>query len=187
MLLAATLIHADRFRWDYPATWLWTAVYACLPVAAYVLWVRQLKVAGSAAQRGRLRSSLRILSLGVGAVLLVMAAMLFVAPEPVLDEWPWPITPLLSRVFAGWYALGGVALVYSALTLGRPRDGIIVYATVSAWATLSLILPITHQDDMRTEAAGYWIWIVLFIGSALVCGWALVQALADRGNQKAQV
>lgn len=183
LLLAATLIHADRFRWDYPATWLWTAVYASLPVAAYVLWQRQNKAAGSAAQPGGLRGSLRILSLGLGAVLVVIAAVLFVAPEPVLDEWPWPITPLLSRVFAGWYALGGVALVYSALTLGRPRDGMIVYATVCAWAVLSLILPVTHHDDMRTEAAGYWIWIVVFVGSALVCGWALTRALADRDGR----
>ena len=27
-LLAATLLHTDRFRWGYPPTWAWTGVYA---------------------------------------------------------------------------------------------------------------------------------------------------------------
>jgi hypothetical protein len=32
-LLAATIIHADRFRWDYPPTWVWALVYAGVPLA----------------------------------------------------------------------------------------------------------------------------------------------------------
>lgn len=32
LLLAATLIHADRFRWNFAPTWVWTAVYAAIPV-----------------------------------------------------------------------------------------------------------------------------------------------------------
>src|SRR3954452_11027489 len=40
-LLAATLIHADRFRWNYPPTWVWAPVYAIVPPVVAVLWVRQ--------------------------------------------------------------------------------------------------------------------------------------------------
>ena len=32
-LLLATIIHRDRFKWDYPPTWVWTAVYAGVPIA----------------------------------------------------------------------------------------------------------------------------------------------------------
>ena len=32
-LLAATIIHKDRFKWDYPPTWVWTFVYAAVPLA----------------------------------------------------------------------------------------------------------------------------------------------------------
>ena len=40
-LLAATLLHADRFRWGYPPTWVWTAVYALAPIGVAVLARRQ--------------------------------------------------------------------------------------------------------------------------------------------------
>ena len=44
-LLAATLIHADRFRWDYPLTWVWTGVYAAVPLV--------VGTSGSARSAGR--------------------------------------------------------------------------------------------------------------------------------------
>ncbi len=40
-LLAATLIHDDRFKWDYPPTWVWTFVYAGVPLAIPFLVSRQ--------------------------------------------------------------------------------------------------------------------------------------------------
>ena len=37
-LLAATLLHTDRFRWGYPPTWAWTGVYAMAPTGV-VTWL----------------------------------------------------------------------------------------------------------------------------------------------------
>ena len=44
-LLAATLIHSDRFRWDYAPTWIWVAVYAGVPFALAYLWWEQERAA----------------------------------------------------------------------------------------------------------------------------------------------
>jgi hypothetical protein len=44
-LLAATIMHADRFRWDYRPTWLWALVYAGVPLAIPFLAARQRRVA----------------------------------------------------------------------------------------------------------------------------------------------
>src|SRR3954454_11341224 len=40
-LLAATLIHQDRFKFGYPPTWVWTLVYAGVPFAVPYLVYRQ--------------------------------------------------------------------------------------------------------------------------------------------------
>ena len=40
-LLAATLLHTDRFRWGYPPTWVWTGVYALAPIGVVILARRQ--------------------------------------------------------------------------------------------------------------------------------------------------
>jgi hypothetical protein len=179
-LFAATMIHADRFRWDYPATWLWTAVYAFLPVAAGYLWLLQVRSGTEAADKRSLGGSLRVVTLALGVVLLIAAVVLFVAPDGVLEAWPWPITPLLSRVFAGWFALAGLGLAYSALTIARPRQGAIVYATVGSWAVLVLLLVPLYESEIDTDADGYWPWVGLFVVVALTSGWALTRALGDR-------
>ena len=44
-LLAATIIHQDRFRWDYPPTWVWALVYAAVPLAVPLLVARQRRAA----------------------------------------------------------------------------------------------------------------------------------------------
>ena len=44
-LLLATIIHEDRFKWDYPPTWVWTFVYAVVPLAIPFLVARQRRVA----------------------------------------------------------------------------------------------------------------------------------------------
>ena len=46
-LLLATIIHNDRFKWDYPPTWVWTFVYGGVPLAIPFL------VRAPARRRGR--------------------------------------------------------------------------------------------------------------------------------------
>jgi hypothetical protein len=46
-LLAATIIHEDRFKWDYPLTWVWAFVYAGVPLATPFLVARQRRVAAA--------------------------------------------------------------------------------------------------------------------------------------------
>src|SRR5690348_12103296 len=68
VMLAATLIHVDKFFWDYPPTWLWTAVYAVIPPAAVVLWVRQERRAKPAPEEDPLVRPARWLSWAFGLV-----------------------------------------------------------------------------------------------------------------------
>ena len=50
-LLAATLIHNDRFKWDYAPTWVWLIVYAGVPFVLPVLVMLQRRVAGPSRPR----------------------------------------------------------------------------------------------------------------------------------------
>src|SRR5215210_7337782 len=70
---AATLIHSEKFRWDYVPTWLWTVVYASLPLGAVALMLLQRRVAP--AESAERDPRLRRLSpaLLTGGVLLVAA------------------------------------------------------------------------------------------------------------------
>jgi len=175
-LLAATIIHNDRFRWAYPLTWVWALVYAGVPIAVPFLVARQRRAGGAAPEADPRLRTVRVLSGIVAVPLAVGAIALFAAPIDVGQHWPWPLTPLLGRVVAGWYALFATMLLTCAFGLRRPAEAIIPYATLATWCVLLLALPLLHPNDV--SGAGWWIaGMVALLALAL---WALRIALPDR-------
>jgi hypothetical protein len=153
LLLAATLVHGDRFRWGYPPTWLWTAVYGIAP-AAIVLLMRRQRAITDVPQADPWLRTLRTLSLVAGVALLIGAALLFAMPVELGEHWPWTLTPLLARAVAAWYAMVGTALVWSALGLRARGEVFVPYATLATWTIALLALPAIHSDDVTgTDAA----------------------------------
>jgi hypothetical protein len=150
-LALATLIHRDRFFWDYPLTWVWTAVYVGVPFAVPFLVWRQRRYREPTPEANPRLTVLRALSVIVGAVLLVGAAALYLDPS-LGKHWPWPLTPLLARAVAAWYALFGTMLVSCAVGLRRPHEAFIPYATLTCWCVLLLLLPVLHADDFSGVA-----------------------------------
>jgi len=105
----------------------------------------------------RLRG-LRAVSGVVGVVLLVGAAAMFAAPVDLGKHWPWPLTPLLGRAVAAWYALFGTMLVTCAAGLRRRSEAVIAYATLASWSLLLLALPLLY--DISRSGADFAIWLI---------------------------
>jgi len=177
-LLAATIIHADRFKWDYPPTWVWALVYAGVPLAVPVLVARQRRVADAEPTADPRLRAVRVLSAIVGAPLIAGAVALFVVPVGLGQDWLWALTPLLARAVAAWYALFGTMLLSCAIGLRRPADALIPYATLAAWSLLLLALPVLYPDDVSD--GGLWIALMLVLLGLSVL--ALRVALPDRAR-----
>jgi hypothetical protein len=111
-------IHEDRFKFDYFPTWVWTIVYAGVPLALpYLVWRQNQNADAEPAADPRLRP-VRVLSAILGAGLLAGAIALFVAPVELGKHWLWPLTALLARAVAAWYALMVALLALSVVALG---------------------------------------------------------------------
>jgi hypothetical protein len=177
-LLAATIIHHDRFRWDYPPTWVWALVYGGVPLAVPFLVARQRRVAEAEPAADPALRAVRVLSGIVGVPLLAGAIALFAAPVELGAHWVWPLTPLLARTVAAWYALFGTMLLSCAVALRRPAEAIIAYATLGAWSLLLLALPLLHPDDVN----GGGLWIALMLVLVGLSAYALRVALRDRAR-----
>ena len=119
---------------------------------------------------------LKVLSAIFGTVILVGAIALFIAPVELGEHWVWPLTPLLGRAVAAWYALFGTILVSSAVGLRRPAEAIIGYATIACWCVLLLLLPLLHPDDV----SGAGLWIAGMVALLALALYALSLALPDR-------
>jgi hypothetical protein len=175
-LFAATIIHEDRFKFDYAPTWVWTFVYAGVPLAVPYLVMRQRRAGDDEpAADPRLRA-LRVVSAIVGAAVLAGAIALFAAPVELGQHWLWALTPLLARAVAAWYALFGTMLLSCALGMRRRADAIIPYATLGCWSVLLLLLGVFHAGDV----SGGGLWYALMAALLALSAYALRVGLPER-------
>jgi cell division protein FtsW (lipid II flippase) len=122
--------------------------------------------------------TVRVLSAIVGLALVGGATALFVAPAQLGEHWVWPLTPLLARTVAAWYALFGTMLLSCAVTLRRAAEATVAYATLAAWSVLLLALPLLYPSDVT--GAGPWIALMLVLLG--LSAHALRFARRDRGR-----
>jgi hypothetical protein len=177
-LLLATLIHNDRFKFDYAPTWAWTFVYAAVPLAIPYLVLRQRADADpEPPASGQLRV-VRLLSAVIGVAILAGAIALYVAPVDLGKHWLWALTPLLARATAAWYALFGTMLVSCAIGMRRPVDAVIPYATLGCWSVLLLLLPVFQSE----QVSGGGLWYALMAALLALSAYALSIGLRDRRN-----
>lgn len=160
-LLAATIVHEDRFKWGYPPTWVWTLVYASVPFGIPFLVARQWQVREALPSADPALRGLRVASGIVGVCVIAGAVALYVAPVKLGAHWPWALTPLLARAVAAWYGLFGTMLLTFALAQRRRFEGLIGYATLAAWCVLLLTLPLLHAADLSGGAAWYALTVAL--------------------------
>jgi hypothetical protein len=159
-------------------TWVWAIVYAGVPLAVPFLVARQRRAADPEPEADPRLRPLRAISAVAGAVLLVGAVALYVAPVDLGEDWPWPLTPLLGRAVAAWYALFGTMLLSCAFGLRRPAEALIPYATLASWCVLLLLLPVLHPDDV----SGAGLWIALMVALLALALYGLRIALPERDD-----
>jgi hypothetical protein len=163
-LMAATLLHTDKFKWDYAPTWVWTAVYAGAPFGVLILSLRQRAITLRPVLSDPRLGALRKLSLICGVMLSAYAIALFAFPTALGDDWPWPLTPLLAQATASWLAMIAAALLWSAYDLRRISEAFIPYATLGVWCLALLAIPALHAEDLTRTGAP----LLLYLGVLLV-------------------
>jgi hypothetical protein len=168
LLLAATLIHLDRFHHDLFGRF-WEAVYVIVvPLLAYLIW-SELRLLGPMWRGDRpLPAWLRV-ALSIQA--LVMAGFgvaLFVAPVGAASLWPWALTPLTGRAVAAFLIGFAVAAAFAAAEndIERLRGAALAYATLGA---LELAAAALHGDDFTASAIGVAVYLA-FCTSVLALG-----------------
>ena len=135
-MIGATLLHADRFLWDRPVTWIWLGLYGVVVLGCVVVGL---------IERGQRRARIgvglmpgeRIVLVVIGLLTLGWAAPMYVAPDFGLLVWPWGLTHLTARVVAGWIAVGATL----ALVGGEANDARGIRLAMLGWViTAALFL-----------------------------------------------
>jgi hypothetical protein len=137
-----TLLHADRFRWDYPLTWAWIAVYSSIPLGIVASHRRQRRNRSHhPSQPASSRSGFdleRAILFALGVGVLIVSAGLFIAPLEVGGVWAWTLTPLTARITSSWYAFMGMLLVMGAVRSHQPHRVLLTNFMLCVWSVLLL-------------------------------------------------
>jgi hypothetical protein len=176
-LFLATLLHADRFKWSYPLTWIWTLVYFGIPVGSVMVWLWHERGTEVRPPFDSRLSTIKTLSFVLGVVVTATATLLYTVPQFFLELWPWQVLPLLARVFAGWYFLGSIILLTAGVTLRKAHELPIAFATLVAWNILSLLLVILYPDSVRFTTIGFWVWTLLHVVFLFFTAWVTIKAV----------
>lgn len=178
MMLIATGLHAERFFWDRPQTWLWITPYGVILVGAVGLSLQERGPSNGLGIRRLGRAQTAVL-VGVGILMAIWAGAMFSVPSLAGTLWPWGLTPLTARVVGGWVGVGAVLGVAAGLagdvaSTRLPLAGWMITVALfiaAGLASLSAMVP----DDPRT-----WIYFGALGASIPGAAWMLRESENSR-------
>lgn len=165
MMLLTTLLHLDAFDKGFELYY-WFLVYIVAPVAGIIFYFQHER--GGANWRvvsQPVAPVVRIVAVVTGVCAALFAVIAYIAPELIIEAWPWRISPLMVRVFISWLS----AFTVSLLWFGVDRDwGRLqpIAALLVGSAALMLLLLLIHRNDLRSGEVSVWLFGagIIFIG-----------------------
>ncbi len=186
LTLIATLLHLGKFHLSSPhvlarlAAWLWLMIYVSVPLMMIVLLWRQSRLPRRDPPRTAPLPGPVVWIVGAqAATMLVVGALLFVAPDTVARVWPWPLTQLTGRAVGAWVFAVGVAAAHATIE----RDAVRVSIAAPAYAlfgALELVAVTRYGGEMRWDSPSAWMYVV-FLVTVLAMGAGGV-VMAARGQ-----
>jgi len=149
-MLVATLVHLDRFSTGTVRFWVWFVIYLVLPIGLPVIYLRnRRRDPGVRPGDLLLPRWLGALAAVAGTAVNLVGLVLFFSPSTGARFWPWPLTPLMSQVIAGWLFFFGTG----ATMLAVERRFVAVRAflpAVAGWFAVLAIAGAFRLEDFTT-------------------------------------
>jgi hypothetical protein len=179
LITLMTLLHVDLFT-PGPRLAYWLVVYVGAPLLALLFYVQHERAGADWKVYRPVTPVTRNLAIAVGAALIVLGALVLIEPAPVVAHWPWPITPLMVRIFASWFAAFGVGLLWFWVERDWERVRHVADLMIAA-AGLDLLMVFVHRQDLTTAGPGLWLYcshLALFGLIGLLMHWLQREASA---------
>jgi hypothetical protein len=175
LMLLTTLLHLDRFHLRSPdpvaqvAAWAWMIVYVSVPFAVLAILFVQLRTPGGDPPKSALLPVWIRVLIGVNALIsLVLALLLFRAPEALFALWPWQLTVLTAQAIgAGFFSVVAASMQFLRENAwSRSRVGTVSYLLIGS---LQLVALVRYAETVEWSRPGSWLY-VLFMAAILAGG-----------------
>jgi hypothetical protein len=145
-----TLLHLDRFTPGLKLAW-GLVVYMGAPLLALLFYTQHERTGANWTTAAPVRRATRFIAVALGGVLLILGWGLLISPTSVIASWPWPMTPLMLRIFASWFSAFGVGLWWFWFERDWQRLKYVANLMIAA-SMLDLLMIFVHRDQLTGEA-----------------------------------
>jgi hypothetical protein len=156
LISVTTLLHLDRFspglRLGY-----WLVIYVGAPLLALLFYIQYERSGANWTVTRSVTPATRTLAITIGSVLVLLGILVLIWPEPVVAQWPWPITPLMVRIFASWFSAFGVGLLWFWVERDWERLRNVANLMIAA-AGLDLLMVFVHRQDLTSVGLTLWLY-----------------------------
>ena len=175
VLLVVSLFFLPEFDWRKQQVWVWFAAYTIFPLGAVLIAWRHRRDT-TAGPGPALPAPLRGYLLVQGAVVLVLAVALFVAPGFMTTLWPWSITPLLAQLYSAPFLSFGAGALLAARQRSLYDVRLYLLATF-AFAAGVLLASAVHRALFSAAQLADVLWFAGFAVAGLALGAGSVRSL----------
>lgn len=172
LISVTTLLHLDSFTPGLRLAY-WLVVYVGAPLLALLFYVQHERPGANWTVTHPVRPVTRILAITIGAIVVILGILALIRPEPVVDQWPWPTSPLMIRIFASWFSAFGVGLLWFWVERDWRRLQHIATLMMAA-AGLDLLMLFVHRQDVTAVGLNLWLYcfhLALFGLAGLLMHW----------------
>ena len=156
LISVTTVLHLDLFT-PGPRLAYWLVIYVGAPMLAMLFYVHHERSGADWAIFRPVTQATRRLAIAVGVALVLLGLLVLIRPAPVVAQWPWPITPLMVRIFASWFTAFGVGLLWFRIERDWDRLRHVADLMIAA-AGLDLLMVFVHRQDLTTAGPGLWLY-----------------------------
>ena len=151
-----TLLHLDRFDPGFKLLY-WLLIYVGAPILAIGFYIDQERKGASWAVTQPVAPIIRLIAVALGGLLVALGIILVIWPAPAVAYWPWPMTPLMLRVFASWFGAFGVGLLWFQIEREWTRVVHVANLMIAA-AAFDLLMLLVHRSSLTTTGPALWLY-----------------------------
>jgi uncharacterized membrane protein len=150
-MLLTTILHWERFDIQHFPFQAWFVLYVIFPPLVPFLWFRNERTDPVMMESGDLAvpDAIRLVIRWVAIVLSIITVASFIAPQLLIQVWPWELTPLTARVTSGWISLIGFGSLFLAAEK-RWSAWQLALQVIAIWEALILIGGFLHVQELKT-------------------------------------
>lgn len=178
MLFVVSLFYLREFDYSRTQVWIWFGAYILYPaIALWLMWKDRAldDRLDDPSLPGWVRAYLQVQGILVSALALV----LLLAPDFMVNVWPWKITRLLAQIYSAPFLAYGLSSLMSSRVRTWAEIRVIVMATF-VFALGVLLASMIHRALFSPADVSTWLWFGGFAVATVVLGVLSVLALQAR-------